>query len=77
MRLVPEIRLPDLSRPKRYEHRRPSRPSHLPKRLTPPPPRREPPDLTVFLFAGAVLVIIVVIVAIPYVLVYVLDWLFG
>lgn len=71
------MRLPDLGRPKPYEHRRPRRPPHLPKRLTPPPLRRDPPDLSLFLYAGALLVLIVVIVAVPYVLVYVLDWLFG
>jgi hypothetical protein len=49
------MRLPDLKRPNRYEHRRPQRPSHLPKRLSPPPERDGPPDLSLFLYAGLVL----------------------
>lgn len=64
------FRLPDLSQPKKYEHRAPRRPSHLPKRLTPPPKRVEPPDLSLFLYAGMVLAIILVIVAIPYAIGY-------
>lgn len=67
------MKLPDLSRPKRYEHRRPSRPSHLPKRLTPPPERPEPPDLSLFLYAGLVLAIILVILAIPYLIGYIAE----
>jgi hypothetical protein len=61
----PSIKLPDLSGPRKYEHRRPQRPSHLPKRLTPPPDRAEPPDLSLFLYAGIVIAIILVILAIP------------
>jgi hypothetical protein len=57
------MRLPDLKRPNRYEHRRPHRPSHLPKRLTPPPERDGPPDLSLFL-------------AIPYVVGYLFEVLF-
>ncbi len=70
------IRLPDLSRPNRYEHRRPRRPSHLPKRLTPPPEREGPPDLSLFLYAGLVLAIVLVILAIPYVVGYLFEVLF-
>lgn len=70
---MPDLKLPDLSRPKRYEHRRPRRPSHLPKRLTPPPDRQEPPDLSLFLYAGLVLAIILVVVAIPYVVGYLFE----
>jgi hypothetical protein len=65
--------MPDLSKPKRYEHRRPRRPSHLPRRLTPPPKRDGPPDLSLFLYAGLVLVIILLIVAIPYVVGYLFE----
>ena len=50
----PAIKLPDLSQPHRYEHQRPHRPSHLPRRLTPPPRRSGPPDLSLFLYAGIV-----------------------
>lgn len=64
------IKLPDLSQPRKYEHQRPHRPSHLPKRLTPPPERVGPPDLSLFLYAGLVLAIILVIVAIPYAIGY-------
>jgi hypothetical protein len=72
---VPDTRLklPDLSQPHRYEHRRPRRPPHLPKRLTPPPDRGEPPDLTHFLYAGIVLAVILAILAIPYVIGYLFE----
>lgn len=75
---MPETRLklPDLSQPHRYEHRRPRRPSHLPKRLTPPPQRSEPPDLTLFLYAGVVLLIILLVLAIPYVVGYLFEVVF-
>jgi hypothetical protein len=62
----PRLKLPDLSAPNRYRHRRPRRPSHLPKRLTPPPERAEPPDLSIFLYAGIALAAVLAIVAIPY-----------
>lgn len=74
-RLRERVRLPDLSRPHPYEHRRPRRPSHLPKRLEPPPERPGPPDLSLFLYAGMVLAIIVVIIAIPYVIAYLVELL--
>ena len=61
----PSIKLPDLSGPRKYEHRRPRRPSHLPKRLTPPPERAEPPDLSLFLYAGIAIAIVLVILALP------------
>ncbi len=69
---MPETRfkLPDLSQPNKYEHRRPRRPSHLPKRLTPPPERSEPPDLSLFLYAGMVLALVLVVLAIPYLMAY-------
>jgi hypothetical protein len=72
---VPEtrFRLPDLSQRHRYEHRKPRRPSHLPKRLTPPPSREEPPDLTLFLYAGIVIAVILAIVAIPYFIGYLFE----
>jgi hypothetical protein len=71
-----KLKLPDLSQPHKYEHRRPQRPSHLPKRLTPPPERAEPPDLSLFLYAGLVLAIILVVLAIPYVVAYLFEVLF-
>ncbi|MEO6294948.1 MAG: hypothetical protein ABIP01_04540 [Candidatus Limnocylindria bacterium] len=67
------FRMPDLSQPHKYEHRRPRRPSHLPRRLTPPPARSEPPDLSLFLYAGLVLALILVIIAIPYVIGYLFE----
>jgi hypothetical protein len=67
------FRLPDLKAPHKYEHRRPRRPSHLPRRLTPPPERAEPPDLSLFLYAGLVIAIILLVVAIPYVIGYLLE----
>jgi hypothetical protein len=72
---MPESRfkLPDLSQPHKYEHRRPRRPSHLSKRLTPPPGRSEPPDLSLFLYAGMVLVIVLLVLAIPYVIGYLFE----
>jgi hypothetical protein len=66
-------RLPDVTTPHRYEHRRPHRPSHLARRLKPPPARGDPPDLTIFLYAGIVLAVIVVIVAIPYLIAYLVE----
>ncbi len=70
---APRLRLPDLKQPHRYEHQRPHRPSHLPRRLTPPPERQEPPDLSLFLYAGMVLAVILVIVAIPYAIGYLFE----
>lgn len=67
------IKMPDLSKPHKYEHQRPHRPSHLPKRLTPPPERTGPPDLSLFLYAGIVLALILVILAIPYAIGYLLS----
>ncbi len=62
---TPSIKLPDLSERRKYEHQRPRRPSHLPKRLTPPPERAEPPDLSLFLYAGIVIAIVLLILALP------------
>ena len=67
------VRLPDLSRPKRYEHQKPHRPSHLARRLQPPPDRQAPPDLSLFLYAGIVLAVILLVVAIPYAIAYLVD----
>ena len=72
----PRLRMPDLSRPNRYEHRRPRRPSHLPKPLTPPPERDGPPDLSRFLYAGLALALVLVILAIPYVIGYLFEVVF-
>jgi hypothetical protein len=63
---APRLKLPDLSEPHKYEHRRPRRPLHLARRLTPPPARSAPPDLSLFLYAGMVLALVLVILAIPY-----------
>lgn len=70
---VSRFRLPDLSQPRKYEHRRPRRPSHLPKRLSPPPERSEPPDLSLFLYAGIVLALVLVVLAIPYLIGYLFE----
>jgi hypothetical protein len=72
---MPETRfkLPDLSQPHKYEHRRPRRPSHLPKRLTPPPERSEPPDLSLFIYAGIVLALVLMVLAIPYLMAYLFE----
>jgi hypothetical protein len=70
------FRLPDVSQPHKYVHRRPTRPSHLPRRLTPPPERAGPPDLTLFLYAGLVLALILVVLAVPYVVGYLFEVLF-
>jgi hypothetical protein len=69
----PPFQLPDLSHSRKYEHRKPRRPSHLPRRLTPPPERSGPPDLSLFLYAGIVLAIVLVVVAIPYVIGYLFE----
>lgn len=70
------FKLPDLSQPHPYEHQRPKRPSHLPRRLTPPPTRDDPPDLSLFLYAGMVLLIILAVLAIPYVIGYLFEVVF-
>ena len=70
------MRVPDVSQPHRYVHRKPRRPTHLPHRLTPPPERPGPPDLSVFLYAGMVLALILVILAIPYVIGYLFEIVF-
>ena len=72
---MPDLRLPDLSRPNKYQHRRPHRPSHLPRRLQPPPDRGEPPDLRLFIYAGIVLAVIVIVLAIPYAIGYIVELL--
>jgi len=70
------LRLPDVSQSNKYVHRKPRRPSHLPRRLTPPPERRGPPDLSLFLYAGLVLALILVVLAVPYVVGYLFEVLF-
>ncbi len=70
------FRLPDMSQPNKYVHRRPRRPPHLARRLTPPPERPGPPDLSLFLYAGLVLALILVVVAIPYVVAYLFEVVF-
>ena len=67
------FKLPDLSQPQKYEHRKPRRPRHLPKRLTPPPERAEPPDLSLFLYAGMALAVVLLILAIPYLIGYLFE----
>ena len=73
----PSLKLPDLTEPHKYEHRRPRRPPHLPKRLTPPPERAAPPDLSLFLYAGIVIAIVLVILAIPGVIRLLFEILFA
>jgi hypothetical protein len=73
----PTLKLPDLSGPRKYVHRRPRRPPRLPKRLTPPPERSEPPDLSLFLYAGLVIAAILVILAIPGVIRLLIEILFA
>lgn len=70
---MPPLRLPDLSRPNTYEHRRPKRPTRLPRRLQPPPERSDPPDLKLFLYVGMGLFVILALVAIPYVIAYLVE----
>ena len=70
------MRVPDVSQPHRYVHRKPRRPTHLPRRLTPPPERPAAPDLTVFLYAGMVLALILIVLAIPYVIGYLFEIMF-
>jgi hypothetical protein len=67
------LKLPAVGEERKYEHRRPRRPTHLARRLTPPPDRSEPPDLTLFLYAGIVLALILVIVAVPYLIGYLFE----
>lgn len=67
------LKLPAVGEERKYEHRRPRRPAHLARRLTPPPVRSEPPDLTLFLYAGIVLALILVIVAVPYLIGYLFE----
>lgn len=61
--------LPELKQ-RPYEHRRPQRPSRLPKRTTPPPARVDPPDLKLMIYAGIVLAGIVLLLALPYAIQY-------
>lgn len=70
------FRLPGVSQQNKYVHRKPKRPAHLPRRLTPPPERQGPPDLSLFLYAGLVLVLILVVLAVPYVIGYLFEVLF-
>lgn len=70
------FRLRDASQPNKYVHRKPRRPSHLARRLTPPPERPGPPDLSLFLYAGLVLALILVVLAVPYVVGYLFEVLF-
>jgi hypothetical protein len=72
----PNVKLPDLSAPHKYEHQRPRRPPRLPKRLTPPPERTGPPDLSLFLYAGIVIAIVLVILALPGVIQLLFEILF-
>ncbi|MDP9273240.1 MAG: hypothetical protein M3O93_06890 [Chloroflexota bacterium] len=60
-----------------YEHRRPQRPRHLPRRVEPPPERGAPPDLTLFLYVGLGLVAVLAVVAVPYAVAYLIRWVTG
>ena len=67
--------MPDL-KPAPYEHRRPRRPLHLPKRTEPPPQRAAPPDLRFMLYVGIGLAAVLAALATPYVVGYLLEALF-
>ena len=69
----PRLKLPDLSKRNTYEHRKPRRPPHLPKRLKPPPERGDPPDLSLFLYAGIAIAVVLAVVAIPYIVGYLFE----
>ena len=71
---MPSLRLPT-ARPTKYEHTKPHRPSHLPRRLNPPPERPAAPDMTWFAYIGLALAFVVVILVVPYLLSYVVELL--
>lgn len=59
----------------KYEHQKPHRPAHLPRRLEAPPERGAPPDLTWFAYIGLALALVVVVLLVPYLLAYVVELL--
>lgn len=68
--------MPDL-KPHPYEHQRPRRPRYLPKRTTPPPERPAPPDMRWLIYVGIALAAVMAALFTPYLVGYLLEWLFG
>ncbi len=68
--------MPEL-KPAPYVHRRPRRPVNLPRRTEPPPQGADPPDMRWLIYIGIGLAAIVAALATPYVIGYLVEWLFG
>ena len=68
--------MPEL-KPNPYEHKRPRRPRYLPKRTEPPPERPGPPDMRWLIYVGIALVAVMAALFTPYLIGYLLEWLFG
>ena len=56
-----------------YEHQRPRRPLHLPRRTTPPPDRPAPPNLRDLAYIGLALTAVLVALAAPYLIGYLVQ----
>jgi hypothetical protein len=67
--------MPDL-KPHPYEHQRPRRPRDLPRRTKPPPERPGPPDMRWLIYVGIGLAAIMAALFAPYLVSYLLEWLF-
>ena len=68
--------MPELRR-HTYQPQRPRRPRDLARRTQPPPERHAPPDLRYLFYAGMVLAAVLAALAIPYVVVYLLQVING
>ena len=68
--------MPEL-KPHPYEHKRPRRPRYLPKRTKPPPERQAPPDMRWLIYVGIALAAVMAALFTPYLIGYLLEWLFG
>ena len=68
--------MPEL-KPHPYEHQRPRRPRYLPRRTKPPPERQAPPDMRWLIYVGIALAAIMAALFTPYLIGYLLEWLFG
>ncbi|HEX6139449.1 MAG TPA: hypothetical protein VF013_03180 [Candidatus Limnocylindria bacterium] len=68
--------MPEL-KPHPYEHRKPRRPRYLPRRTQPPPERQAPPDLRYLLYVGIGLAAVMAALALPYLVSYVIQAVFG
>jgi hypothetical protein len=64
-------------RPHPYQHQRPHRPRDLARRMQPPPARGAPPDLRYLFYAGIVLAAVLAALAMPYLVVYLLQVING